>query len=75
MRAQEFLQEVGDQPSPYTANRRRKNSLFHSEVDGTWVDVQFATSDLNGTAHIVFAVNDYWDEPRSEEHTSELQSH
>ena len=63
MRAQEFIAELGDSPAEHEPNRRRRRSLFHATVDGQWVDVFFDRSDLNGTLHITFTVNDNYEAP------------
>ena len=57
------LTELGDSPAEHEPNRRRKRSLFHATVDNQWVDVFFDRSDLNGTLHITFTVNDNYDAP------------
>ena len=63
MRAGEFIAEIGDRPAEHEPNRRRRRSLFHATVDGQWVDVFFDRSDLNGTLHITFTVNDNYEAP------------
>lgn len=63
MRASEFITELGDSPAEHEPNRRRRRSLFHATVDGQWVDVFFDRSDLNGTLHITFTVNDNYEAP------------
>jgi len=57
------LTELGNAPADYKPNRKRKRSLFHSTVDGHWVDVFFDRSEFNGTLHITFAVNSDYDAP------------
>ena len=57
MRIQDFVTEIGDAPSEYEANRRRRRSLFHSEVDGQWVDVFFDRSPVTDSLQITFTVN------------------
>ena len=57
------LSEVGDSPAEYQPNRKRKRSLFHSTVDGHWVDVFFDRSEFNGTLHITFTVDGNYDTP------------
>jgi len=59
----EQLTELGNAPADYKPNRKRKRSLFHSTVDGHWVDVFFDRSEFNGTLHITFAVNSDYDAP------------
>mgnify|MGYP003341434384 FL=1 len=49
--------------SEYQPNRKRKRSLFHSTVDGHWVDVFFDRSEFNGTLHITFTVDGNYDTP------------
>ena len=56
MRAQEFISEIGDTRTDYEPNRRRKRSLFHTTVDGYWVDVHFDRS-FTGSLQITFTVN------------------
>ena len=57
------LTELGNAPADYKPNRKRKRSLFHSTVDGHWVDVFFDRSEFNGTLHITFAVDGNYDTP------------
>jgi hypothetical protein len=57
------INELGNAPAEYTANRKRKNSLFHATVEGHWVDVFFDRSEFNGTLHITFTVNGNYDTP------------
>jgi len=57
------LFEIGNSPEPHQPNSRRKNSLFHAEVDGQWVDVFFDRSELNDTLHITFTVNQNHEPP------------
>jgi hypothetical protein len=57
------LFEIGNSPEPHQPNSRRKNSLFHAEVDGQWVDVFFDRSDVNDTLHITFTVNQNYEPP------------
>jgi hypothetical protein len=57
------LFEIGNNPEPHQPNSRRKNSLFHAEVDGQWVDVFFDRSELNDTLHITFTVNQNHEPP------------
>lgn len=61
--ATDNLKEIGDRPAAHEPNRRRKRSLFHATVDGHWVDVFFDRSDINGTLHITFTVNDNYEAP------------
>ena len=63
MKAREFVIELGNAPADYKPNRKRKRSLFHSTVDGHWVDVFFDRSEFNGTLHITFTVNGNYDTP------------
>ena len=63
MRAREFVTELGDAPAAHEPNRQRKRSLFHATVDGHWIDVFFDRSDINGTLHITFTVNNNYDAP------------
>lgn len=51
------INEIGDKPSEYEPNRRRKRSLFHATVDGQWVDVFFDRSPINDSLQITFTVN------------------
>jgi hypothetical protein len=51
------LNELGNAPADYKPNRKRSRSLFHSTVDGHWVDVFFDRSEFNDTLHITFAVD------------------
>jgi hypothetical protein len=51
------LNELGNAPAEYKPNRKRSRSLFHSTVDGHWVDVFFDRSEFNNTLHITFTVN------------------
>jgi GNAT superfamily N-acetyltransferase len=57
------INELGNAPAEYTANRKRKNSLFHATVDNQWVDVFFDRSEFNDTLHITFTVNGNYDTP------------
>jgi hypothetical protein len=57
------LFEIGNSPEPHQPNSRRKNSLFHAEVDGQWVDVFFDRSEVNDTLHITFTVNQNYEPP------------
>jgi len=57
------LTELGNAPADYKPNRKRKRSLFHSTVDGHWVDVFFDRSEFNNTLHITFTVNGDYDTP------------
>jgi GNAT superfamily N-acetyltransferase len=57
------LNELGNAPADYKPNRKRKRSLFHSTVDGHWVDVFFDRSEFNDTLHITFTVNSDYDTP------------
>jgi hypothetical protein len=57
------LTELGNTPADYKPNRKRKRSLFHSTVDGHWVDVFFDRSEFNGTLHITFSVDGNYDTP------------
>ena len=61
--AQDQINELGNAPADYKANRKRKNSLFHATVEGHWVDVFFDRSEFNGTLHITFTVNGDYDAP------------
>ena len=63
IRPKEHVAEVGDSPAEYQPNRKRKRSLFHSTVDGHWVDVFFDRSEFNGTLHITFTVDGNYDTP------------
>ena len=63
MRAQDFVTEIGDRPSDYEPNRRRKRSLFHATVDGQWVDVFFDRSPINDSLQITFTVNQNYEAP------------
>ena len=57
------LTELGNAPAEYKPNRKRSRSLFHSTVDGHWVDVFFDRSEFNNTLHITFTVNGDYDTP------------
>jgi len=61
--AEDQINELGNAPAEYTANRKRKNSLFHATVDNQWVDVFFDRSEFNDTLHITFTVNGNYDTP------------
>jgi hypothetical protein len=61
--AEDQINELGNAPADYKANRKRKNSLFHATVEGHWVDVFFDRSEFNGTLHITFTVNGDYDAP------------
>lgn len=61
--AKDQINELGNAPADYKANRKRKNSLFHATVEGHWVDVFFDRSEFNGTLHITFTVNGDYDAP------------
>ena len=63
MRVQELLKEIGDRPSEYEPNRRRRRSLFHATVDGHWVDVFFDRSPLTNSLQITFTVNQNYEAP------------
>jgi FMN phosphatase YigB (HAD superfamily) len=59
----EKLREIGDAPSEYEPNRRRRRSLFHAEVDDQWVDVFFDRSALTDSLQITFTVNQNYEAP------------
>jgi len=63
IKPQKQLTELGDSPSEYKPNNKRKRSLFHSTVDNHWVDVFFDRSEFNDTLHITFTVNGDYDAP------------
>jgi hypothetical protein len=58
-----LVAEIGNSPADYKPNRKRKNSLFHSTVEGHWVDVFFDRSEFNGTLHITFTVDGNYNAP------------
>jgi hypothetical protein len=51
------INEVGDRPADYQADRRRRRSAFHADVDGNDVTVFFDRSSIDGTLQITFTVN------------------
>lgn len=57
------LNEIGDRPSEYEPNRRRRRSLFHATVDDQWVDVFFDRSPINDSLQITFTVNQNYEAP------------
>jgi hypothetical protein len=70
IKPQQQLTELGDSPSEYKPNSKRKRSLFHSTVDNHWVDVFFDRSEFNDTLHITFSIDGNYDKPRLPIHAS-----